>query len=169
MAYTKTLLFILLLVVTLYALWPPAKIQGVSGSTEYYSSSGTQDPGPANTVTVVTPDELSKVIQATQAALSKQIGKCTYCIETTNISLTGNLYSGRFLFTVLPEPGGAPYGVSVDSTVQKGSNMASGITLQSLSTIDVMDPYNQFKAGSDIQSDDTLPKLSDLQSAMGGL
>ena len=167
MMYTKTLLFILLLVVTLYALWPPAKIQGVSGNTEYYT--GTQDPGPANTVTVVTPDELSKVIQATQAALSSQLGKCTYCIETTNINLTGNIYSGRFLFTVLPEPGGAPYGISVDSTVQKGSNMASGITLQSLSTIDVMDPYNQFKSGSDIQGEDTLPKLSDLQAAMGGL
>ena len=164
MVYTKTLLFILLLVLALYALWPPAKIQG----TEYYSSD-TQDPGPASTITVVTPDELSRVIQATQAALSSKLGKCTYCIETTNISLTGNLYSGRFLFTVLPEPGGAPYGISVDSTVQKGSNMASGITLQSLSTIDTMDPYKQFKSGSDIQSEDTLPKLSDLQAAMGGL
>ena len=165
MVYTKSLLFILLLIVTLYALWPPAKIQGVSGNTEYYS--GTKDPGPANTITVVTPDELSKVIQATQTALSKQIGKCTYCIETTNISLSGNTYSGRFLFTVLPEPGGAPYGISVDSTVQNG--VATGITLQSLSTIDAMDPYNQFKAGSDIQSDDTLPKLADFQSAMKGL
>jgi len=159
--HAKTILFVTLLVVTVYMLWPPSKIQGTTTTTEYY---GTQDPGPADTITVVTPDELSRIITLTQAALSKQIGKCTYCIETTNISLTNNVYSGRFLFTVLPEPGGAPYGLSVDSTVN--GDTVTNITLQSQSTIDQMDPYDQFKAGSDIKQGVTLPTLADLQSAM---
>jgi hypothetical protein len=117
----------------------------------------------------VTPDELDQVIRATQGALSKKIGKCSYCIETTNINLTGNVYNGRFLFTVLPsEGGGGAYGVSVDSKVDKEKWNVLDISLQSLNTIDAMDPYGQFKSGRDIE-EANLPKLSDLQSALSNM
>lgn len=160
--HTKTLLLILLIGFAIYMLAvPPAKIQ--EPSVEYFV---TPNPGPADTITVVTPDELEKIIQLTQAALSKQIGKCTYCIETTNISLTGNTYSGRFLFSVLT---GFPYGISVDSTVEKGSSgdpeTVSNITLQSNTTIDTMDAFDQFKSGYDITGSSP-PSIADLQSVL---
>lgn len=158
---SKTLLLILLLALAVYMLAvPPAKIQ--DPSAEYFE---TPDPGPAATITVVTPDELDKIILLTQAALSEKIGKCTYCIETTNISLTGNTYSGRFLFSVLT---GFPYGISVDSTVEKGTSgpeTVSSINLQSNNTIDVMDAFDQFKSGSDIIGN-PFPTVADLQSAL---
>jgi len=163
---TKILFIVILLAITVYVLWPPHKTQGTNPSAEYFV---TPDPySTSNVTTVIVPNELEHVIRATQKALSAKLGKCTYCIETTTISLNGNTYSGRFLFTVLPEAGGAPYGISVDSTVEKGSFNVSNINLQSLSTIDQMDPYGEFKAGSDIQ-ESSLPKLSDLQSAMNNL
>lgn len=159
---TKTLLLILLLAFAIYMLAiPPAKIQ--EPSAEYFE---TPNPGPADTITVVTPDELDKIIMLTQAALSEKIGKCTYCIETTNISLTGNTYSGRFLFSVLT---GFPYGISVDSTVEKGASggpeTVSSINLQSTKTIDTMDAFDQFKSGSDIIGSSP-PTIADLQSAL---
>ena len=159
---TKTLLLILLVALAIYMLTvPPSKIQ--EPSAEYFE---TPDPGPADTITVVTPDELDKIIRLTQAALSKQIGECTYCIETTNISLTGNTYSGRFLFSVLT---GFPYGISVDSTVEKGTSgepeTVSSINLQANKTIDEMDPFDQFKESSDIIGS-AFPTVADLQSAL---
>ena len=157
----KTLLLVLLIGFAIYMLAiPPAKIQ--DPSVEYFV---TPDPGPADTITVVTPDELEKIIQLTQTALSKQIGKCTYCIETTNISLTGNTYSGRFLFSVLT---GFPYGISVDSTVEKGTSgpeTVSNITLQSNTTIDTMDSFDQFTSGYDIIGSSP-PSIADLQSVL---
>ena len=158
----KTLLLVLLIGFAIYMLAiPPAKIQ--EPSVEYFV---TPDPGPADTITVVTPDELEKIIQLTQTALSKQIGKCTYCIETTNISLTGNTYSGRFLFSVLT---GFPYVISVDSTVEKGSSgepeTVSSINLQSNTTIDTMDSFDQFTSGSDIIGS-APPTVADLQSVL---
>ena len=157
----KTLLLVLLVGFAIYMLVvPPAKIQ--DPSVEYFV---TPDPGPADTITVVTPDELEKIIQLTQTALSKQIGKCAYCIETTNISLTGNTYSGRFLFSVLT---GFPYGISVDSTVEKGTSgpeTVSNITLQSNTTIDTMDSFDQFTSGYDIIGSSP-PSIADLQSVL---
>ena len=162
---TKTLLLLVLLAFTVFMLMPPAKIQ--EPSVEYFE---TPDPGPASTITVVTPDELDKIIRLTHAALSKKIGKCTYCIETTNISLTGNTYAGRFLFTVLT---GYPYGISVDSTVEKGESgdpeTVTSINLQSNKTIDTMDAFGQFKSGADIEAVDTLPNIADLQSALNNM
>jgi hypothetical protein len=160
---TKTILLALLVIAVFFVVMPPSKIQGV----EKYTS----DPGYADSdaTTVVTPDALQKVIQATQTALSRQIGKCTYCIETTSISLTGDTYSGRFLFVVLPGASGSqwssPYGIGVDSTVDGKTYSVSSINLQSNETIDQMDPYEQFKSGSDIQNG-TLPTLAQLQSAL---
>ena len=161
---TKTLLLIVLLVVAIFMLMPPSKIQ--DPSVEYFE---TPDPGPASTITVVTPDELDKIIRLTQTALSKKIEKCTYCIETTNISLTGNTYSGRFLFSVLT---GFPYGISVDSTVEKGQSgepeTVTSINLQSVTTIDKMDAFGEFKSGSDIVGS-PLPNIADLQSALNNM
>ena len=159
---SKTLLLILLLALAIYMLAvPPAKIQ--EPSAEYFE---TPDPGPGDKITVVTPDELEKIIQLTQVALSEKIGKCTYCIETTNISLTGNTYSGRFLFSVLT---GFPYGISVDSTVVKGTSgdpeTVTSIDLQSNKTIDTMDSFDQFKEGSEITGS-PFPTVADLQSAL---
>ena len=159
----KTLLLITLLLFTVYILLPPKRLQ------EPTIEKFTPDPGFSSTVTVVTPDQLDKIIRLTQAALSKQIGKCTYCIETTNISLSGDTYSGRFLFSVLT---GFPYGISVDSTVKKGSSgepeTVTNITLQSTKTIDEMDSFKQFKSGSDIEGS-PFPDLADLQSALNNL
>jgi hypothetical protein len=159
----KTLLLITLLLFTVYILLPPKRLQ------EPTIEKFTPDPGFSSTVTVVTPDQLDKIIRLTQAALSKQIGKCTYCIETTNISLSGDTYSGRFLFSVLT---GFPYGISVDSTVKKGSSgepeTVTNITLQSTKTIDEMDSFKQFKSGSDIEGS-PFPALADLQSALNNL
>jgi len=150
--------------------WPPAKV--VDTNIENYTGQ-TPDPGYTGPgTTIVTPDDLQSVIQATQTSLSKKIGKCTYCIETTNINMTGNTFNGRFLFTVIPGQGGGPYGVAVDSVVEKtadGVFNAKSVTLQSLSTIDVMDPYKEFKPGKDIEESVTLPKLSDLQAALNNV
>lgn len=155
----KAVLFVVLIAVTIFVMWPQ--------ENEKYEAQGAlpADPGYGKSLTVVTPDELDQVIRATQGALSKKIGKCSYCIETTNINLTDNVYSGRFLFTVLPAEGGGAYGVSVDSRVNKDNWDVLDVSLQSLNTIDAMDPYNQFKPGSDIE-EANLPKLSDLQSAL---
>jgi hypothetical protein len=157
---TKLVLLVVLVALAVFVLWPPSKVQ------EKYEAQ-TRDPGYSSqkSVTIVTPDQLDQVIRATQKALSQKIGKCTYCIETTNVELVGNTYSGRFLFTVIPEPGGSAYGLSVDSTVNSDTYQVSNINLQSMKTIDAMDPYQQFKGGSDI-AEGTLPKLSDLQSAL---
>ena len=160
----KTLLLLALLVFTVYMLMPPSRVQ--DPSVEHFV---TKDPGFTSTVTVVTPDELDKIIRLTQAALSKKIGKCTYCIETTTISLSGNVYSGRFLFSVLT---GFPYGISVDSTVTKGSSgepeTVTSINLQSTKTIDTMDSFREFKSGSDIEGS-PFPNLADLQSALNNV
>jgi hypothetical protein len=169
MVSTKVVLTLILVAAAVYILWPPAKVQV---NAENYTME-TLDPGyPGPGTTVVTPDELEKVIRSTQTALSKKIGKCTYCIETTNINTSGNTYNGRFLFTVIPGQGGGPYGVAVDSVVEKSSDgdfNTKSVTLQSLSTIDVMDPYSEFKAGKDIDMSVTLPKLSDLQAALNNV
>jgi len=159
MVNMKAVLFVVLIAVTIFVMWPQAQ--------EKYEAQGglPADPGYGKGLTVVTPDELDQVIRATQGALSKKIGKCSYCIETTNINLTGNVYNGRFLFTVLPSEGGGAYGVSVDSRVDKEKMNVLDISLQSLNTIDAMDPYGQFKSGRDIE-EATLPKLADLQSAL---
>lgn len=156
----KVILFLVLVAITIFVWWPQQ-------SQEKYEAQGALpgDPGSGGTMTVVTPDQLDQVIRATQGALSKKIGKCAYCIETTNINLVGNVYSGRFLFSVIPEAGGGAYGMSVDSKVNNDTWDVSDISLQSLNTIDAMDPYGQFKSGSEI-SEAVLPKLSDLQSAM---
>ena len=158
MVNMKAVLFIVLIAVTIFFMWPQAQ-------EKYEAEASTKDPGPGRNVTVVTPDELDKVIRATQVALSKKIGKCSYCIETTNINLTDNVYSGRFLFTVLPEEGGGAYGVSVDSRVDREKWNVLDVSLQSMNTIDAMDPYGQFKSGRDIE-EANLPKLADLQSAL---
>jgi hypothetical protein len=160
----KTLLLIVILVVAVYMLTPPAKIQEPSSSAEYY----TPDPSyTSSTITVVTPDELDKVIRLTQAALSNKIGQCTYCIETTNITLSGNTYSGVFLFSVLT---GYPYGISVASTVEKGSTgqpeTVTSVTIQNDTTIDQMDAFGTFVSGADIDSSSKLPTIADLQSAL---
>jgi hypothetical protein len=162
MVNMKAVLFFVLLAVTLIVMWPQQSHE------KYEAQAQGGDPGPGKNVTVVTPDELDQVIRATQVALSKKIGKCSYCIETTNINLSGNVYSGRFLFTVLPEEGGGAYGVSVDSRVNKDNWDVLDISLQSLNTIDAMDPYNQFKSGRDIE-EANLPKLADLQSALSNM
>ncbi len=158
MVNMKAVLFVFLIALTIYVVWSPPVTQ------EKYES-GTRDPGPGTSLTVVTPDELDQVIRATQAALSKKIGKCSYCIETTNINLSGNVYSGRFLFTVIPEAGGGAYGISVDSRVNRDKWDVLDVSLQSLKTIDAMDPYGQFKSGKDIE-EANLPKLADLQNAL---
>lgn len=160
----KAILFVVLILVTVYVMWP----QQAQAQEKYEAQGSTRDPGPGNRVTVVTPDQLDQVIRATQGALSKQIGKCAYCIETTNINLSGNVYNGRFLFTVLPEAGGGAYGVSVDSKVKSDTMDVLDISLQSMNTIDAMDPYSQFKAGSDIE-DANMPKYADLQSALSNM
>ena len=158
----RAVLFVVLIAVTIFVMWPQGQ--------EKYEAQGAfpADPGYGKSLTVVTPDELDQVIRATQVALSKKIGKCSYCIETTNINLTGNVYNGRFLFTVLPEGGGGAYGVSVDSRVDKDKWNVLDISLQSMNTIDAMDPYAQFKSGRDIE-EANLPKLEDLQSALKSL
>jgi len=160
----KTLLLIVILVVAVYMLTPPAKIQEPSSSAEYY----TPDPSyTSSTMTVVTPDELDKIVRLTQAALSNKIGQCTYCIETTNITLSGNTYSGVFLFSVLT---GYPYGISVASTVEKGSTgqpeTVTSVTIQNDTTIDQMDAFGTFVSGADIDSSSKLPTIADLQSAL---
>ena len=158
----RVVLFVVLIAVTIFVMWPQEK-------EKYEAQDGLPaDPGYGKSLTVVTPDELDQVIRATQVALSKKIGKCSYCIETTNINLTGNVYNGRFLFTVLPEEGGGAYGVSVDSRVDKEKMNVLDISLQSLNTIDAMDPYGQFKSGRDIE-EANLPKLADLQSALSNM
>lgn len=160
---TRTVLLALLVVAVLFVVMPPSKIQGVE---KYTSDPGYSD---SDDTTVVTPDALQKVIQATQMALSKQIGKCTYCIETTSIALSGDTYTGRFLFVALPGASGSqwssPYGIGVDSTVDGKTYTVSNIALQSNNTIDQMDPYEQFRSGSEIQ-EGTLPSLAQLQSAL---
>lgn len=159
--HAKIIFLVVLIAITAFVLWPPPRLQeNYEGQDQIQ-----EDPGPGPNVTVVTPDQLDRVIRATQAALSNQIGKCTYCIETTNIKLVGNMYIGRYLFSVIPEPGGAPYGLSVDSTVNSDTFNVTGITLQSLKTIDTMDPFTQFTSGSEIQ-EGVLPTASDFQSAM---
>jgi hypothetical protein len=159
----KLILLIVLAAVTLYVLMPPAKIQE---KTEKYE---TQDPSfssRSGNEVVVTPDELDAVIRATQQALSKKLGKYTYCIETTSITLTNNVYSGRFLFTVIPGQGGGAYGVGVDATIDKGAKYnVTSLVLQSTKTIDAMDPYGQFRTGSEIE-EGNLPTASDLESAL---
>jgi hypothetical protein len=160
----KTLLLLVLLVLAIYMLTPPAKVQDPSPSAEYY----TTDPSyTSSTMTVVTPDELDKVIRLTQAALSTKIGQCTYCIETTNITLSGNTYSGVFLFSVLT---GYPYGISVASTVEKGSTgqpeTVTSVTVQNDTTVDQMDAFGTFVSGADIDSSSKLPTIADLQSAL---
>jgi len=158
MVNMKAVLFVVLIAVAVFVMWPQGQ--------ENYES--VQDPGPGSNLTVVTPDELDKVIRATQGALSKKIGKCSYCIETTNINLSGNVYNGRFLFTVLPSEGGGAYGVSVDSRVDRDNWNVLDVALQSMNTIDAIDPYSQFRSGRDIE-ESNLPKLADLQSAMANM
>jgi hypothetical protein len=153
---SKTILLALLVVSAAWIMMPPMKIQG---QIEKYTS----DPGYGDGITVVTPDEIDKVVRATQVALSKQIGKCTYCIETTNIQLQANVYYGRFLFTVLPGEYGMPYGIGVDSVVDKKTYTVTSVNLQSTNTIDQMDPYEQFKAGSEVQAS-VAPTLAQLQT-----
>lgn len=160
----KILLLVALIAIVIFVLWPPMKLQE---KYEVPKTPVTKDPGYADekAITVVTPNELDQIILATQKALSQQIGKCAYCIETTTVELVGNTYNGRFLFTVLPGQGGGAYGVSVNSKVNKDTYQASDIELQSLKTIDAMDPYQQFKGGSEI-SEAVMPKLADLQLAL---
>jgi hypothetical protein len=163
---SKTLLLLALIVAVVYILMvPPAKVQEQTGtSAEYY----TPDPSyTADTITVVTPDELDRIIRLTQAALSQKIGQCTYCIETTNITLSGNTYSGVFLFSVLT---GYPYGISVASTVEKGATggpeTVTSVTIQNETTVDQMDAFDTFVSGSEIEGTTTLPTIADLQSAL---
>jgi len=163
---SKTLLLLALIVLVVYLMMPPAKVQEqtTEPSAEYY----TTDPSyTSSTITVVTPDELEKVIRLTQKALSDKIQQCTYCIETTNITLSGNTYSGVFLFSVLT---GYPYGVSVASTVEKSPTgepaTVTSLTLQNDTTIDQMDAFGTFTAGADIEGTTTLPTIADLQSAL---
>jgi len=159
---TQTLLLIFITLFAVYLLFVPhTKIQ--EPNAEYYDV--TPDPGPGPDVTVVTPDELDKVITLTQKALSEKIGKCTYCIETTNINLTGNTYNGRFMFMVLT---GFPYGIAVDSSVTKGPSgpeTVTNITLQATKTIDEVDAFDTFKSGSEILKSSE-PSVAELQSAL---
>jgi hypothetical protein len=159
------LIFVLILIIIAwFVLSPGKKVQGSS-----VEKTATQDPSFSasdGSISVATPDDLDAVIRSTQVALSKQLGKCTYCLETTSLNISNNLFSGRFLFTVLPEQGGGAYGVSVDSLVDKADNFnVKNISLQAMNTIDVMDPYSQFKSGREIE-EGVLPNLTDLQSAM---
>jgi len=163
---SKTLLLLVLLVAVVYILMtsPPKIQEQTATSAEYY----TPDPSyTASTITVVTPNELDKVIRLTQKALSEQIQQCSYCIETTNITLSGNTYSGVFLFSVLT---GYPYGISVASTVEKGSSgepeTVTSLTLQNNTTVDQMDAFDTFVSGSEIEGTTTLPTIADLQSAL---
>jgi hypothetical protein len=153
------ILFLLLVTVVYFLFVPPSNV------LEEYTP--TPDPSYSDTTTVVTPDELSLVIQATQKALSQQLGKCTHCIETTQISLSNNVFTGRFMFVVLPGESGTPYGVGVSSTVGTDWSVKN-VTLQSDSTIDQIDSYEQFKAGSEIQKS-VLPTSAQLQSALNNI
>jgi hypothetical protein len=162
----STLILLVLIAIVLYIVFvPPSKIQ--EPSAEYFTT--TPDPDYPATTTVVTPDELDQVIRLTQKALSAQIKECTYCIETTQISLTGNTYTGAFLFMVVT---GFPYGVSVISTVVKGESgdpeTVTSVQLQNMNTIDQMDAFDQFKSGADIETS-TLPQLADLQSTLNSV
>jgi hypothetical protein len=160
----KLVFLVVLVALVAYVFWPPSKIQAVT--TENYQTRDPTFDSPGGNITVVTPDEMEKVIRATQSALSKQIGKCTYCLETTSINLTDNVYSGRFLFSVIPGQGGGAYGVAVDANIDKAKDYTvKNIALQSMNTIDAMDPYTQFKSGAEIQ-EANLPKFSDLKSVM---
>jgi hypothetical protein len=133
---------------------------------EYYTAS---DPGPSlKNITIASPDEVQKIIQLTQVKLSEQIGECTYCIETSNLELTDNVYSARLLFMVLV---GFAYGVAVDATISKGPNGPEKVltlTLQSTKTADEVDIFDQFVSGADIESP-RLPTKAELQSVVNNL
>ena len=133
---------------------------------EYYTAS---DPGPSlKNITVASPDEVQKMIRMTQVKLSEQIGECTYCIETSNLELTDNVYSARFLFMVLV---GFAYGIAVDATISKGPNgpeKVLSVTLQSTKTAEEVDIFDQFVSGADIEFE-KLPTRAELQSVVNNL
>ena len=143
-----------------------AKKEKVPGSVEYFQ---TQDPSfssPGDTETKVTPDQMEKMIQLTQPEVSKQLGKCTYCINTDTVQLNGNTYQVRFMFMVLV---GFPYGVGVDATItadEKGDPVSLvSINIQSNNTVDDIDKFNQFQQASAFTVD-SLPTLAQLQAVL---
>lgn len=157
------------LLVALVAFWyffVNTKKDQVPGSVEYFQ---TQDPSfssPGDTETKVTPDQMEKMIQLTQPEVSKQLGKCTYCINTDTVQLNGNTYQVRFMFMVLV---GFPYGVGVDATItadEKGDPVSLvNISIQSDNTVDDIDKFDQFQQASDFSAD-SLPTMAQLQAVL---
>ena len=160
----KYLVLVLAVLAVLYITKTSASPKPVEG----YSS--TPDPGPnAQGNTVVTPDIMEKLIQLTQPEVSKQLGKCTYCINTSNVELTGGVYKVRFLFLVLV---GFAYGIGVDAVVKADENgkpvSLEGITFQSNRTVDDIDRFDEFQKAA-LFGEDKLPTLADLQSVYQNL
>ena len=157
----------IILLVAILALWyfSRSKSQSLPSSVEYF---GTQDPSFASsgTETKVTPDQMEQMIQMTQPEVSKQLGKCTYCINTDSVQLSGSVYQIRFMFMVLV---GFPYGVGVDATIKADENgepvSLISINIQSDNTIDDIDKFDQFQQASDFSAD-SLPTLAQLQAVL---
>ena len=157
---TKIILFLVLVIVLFFATRPKQ-----TESVEYYE---TKDPSFSGENTVVTPDQMDQMIKLTQPEVSKQLGKCTYCINTDTVQLVGNTYYVRFMFMVLT---GFPYGVGVDAVIaadkDKDPQKLISINLQSINTIDdgAIDKFDQFQQASDFSAD-SLPTLSQLQAVL---
>ena len=157
------------LLVALAAFWyffVNTKKNQVPGSVEYFQPGDPTFSSPGSSETKVTPDQMEKMIQLTQPEVSKQLGKCTYCINTDTVQLIGSTYKVRFMFMVLV---GFPYGIGVDATInadEKGEPVSlAGISIQSDNTIDDVDKFDQFQTASSFTAD-SLPTLAQLQAVL---
>jgi hypothetical protein len=159
---------LLLVVLALVSFWYYSKgdQKPVSTSVEYFE---TQDPSFSTlgaSETKVTPDQMEKMIQMTQPEVSKQLGKCTYCINTDTVQKVGSTYQIRFMFMVLV---GFPYGVGVDAVIAADENgepvSLVSINIQTDNTIDDIDKFDQFQQASDFSAD-SLPTLAQLQAVL---
>lgn len=157
----KYIVPILIIAIILYMV--STRSTGSGSSVEYFEKE-TKNPGFGGDTTV-TPDQMEQMIKLTQPEVSKQLGKCTYCIGTDTVQLVGNVYHVRFMFMVLT---GFPYGVGVDAIIgadkDKDPEKLISIEFQSVESGADSDA-NKFDQFQQI-STDTLPTIAQLQAVL---
>jgi predicted Co/Zn/Cd cation transporter (cation efflux family) len=116
-------------------------------------------------IAVASPDDIQKMIEMTQSALTKKLDACAHCIEVSSLNLVGNVYQVSFMFVVTK---GFPYGIAVNATIQKDVSKVISLELQSTTTIDQVEKYNEFVSGSEI-TESSVPSRSELQKLVNNL
>lgn len=121
-----------------------------------------------NKILTATPDEIQTMVLLTQQKVTEKLGKCTYCLEVSSVSIANDGYVARFIFSVM---GGFPYGVGVDAYITKttdGHFAVQSIVLQSIENIAQDDTSNEFISTQEFEKYNA-PTNAELQSLVNNV